>query len=112
FASALLDMRSAYEEATDERRIFGLPPDFVPFPPDATPQGAVRHELALATAALERAIASEEKALQDGQNFRVAEIQFVQELARMEDTHDASLQDICGSFEFDGEGLMAATIEN
>ena len=111
-ASALLEMRSVYESATDEERIFGLAPDHVPFPPDETPNGPVRYQLSIAEQLLTRATSSEQQAIADARDFEVAEVSFIDELRTIANDYEDRLAELCGTFTADDGSHFAATIEN
>ena len=102
YRAALLDMRTVYQDITDDMTFHGIPPDYIPFPAlDPGDVNAFEKALARAREMAEVAAAKEERALQDNRNFETDSALFQAELGRIRNEAEGQLAEICGTFAVD-----------
>lgn len=102
---ALSDMRARYEAISEDIDFFGFPVDFMPFPAlEASVGRDTGFEVAINRAYLRLNIAqtAEDLALNTTRSFDTEAASFQNELTRVENSFEAQLVEICGSFEVDG----------
>ncbi len=101
---AMSVMRQHYLNITDDLNFFGFAPDFIPFP---ALQGLLDSSFEVvrqrAQERINLALTSENIALESNRDFNVNTASFQNELARLENTYDAQLSELCGTFEVDGQ---------
>jgi hypothetical protein len=96
---ALLDMRNAYQDITDQTTQFGFPLGYIPFPAlDPLDDNAFEKVLSAAKTKLEVARSKEQTALSDTRTFDVDSASFQSELAALSSSYEDQLAEICGSF--------------
>ncbi|MCB9528203.1 MAG: hypothetical protein H6701_07395 [Myxococcales bacterium] len=105
---ALAVMRQHYADISDDLNYFGFAPDFIPFPAleglnDTSFEVARQRALDRITLAQ----AAETLALEANQSFNTDTASFQNELARIGNTYDAQLADLCGTFDADGRVFPA-----
>jgi len=104
YRMALLDMQNVYAEISDEVRLFGFAPEYVPFPAlSDTDPNAFEVMLARVDKKLTTAKFREDAALERSKAFETDANEFQNELVRLRNTYESQLGDICGVFEVDGE---------
>lgn len=110
YRAALLDMRNAYAQFTDEVTYFGFAPDYIPMPA-LEPHGPNAFEAVMVSAqqSLARAAEDEEVAINSNRSFETDAAAFQSELAQIRNTYENQLADICGTFEGD-DGLVYPAI--
>lgn len=107
---ALSVMRQHYIDINDDLNYFGFAPDFIPFPAleglqDSSFEVVRRRALdRISIAGL-----AETQALEANRSFNVDTASFQSELARISNTYDAQLSDLCGTFEVDGRVFPATS---
>ncbi len=102
---ALSDMRARYDAISEDVDFFGFPKDFIPFPALEVSVGRdTGFEVAANRAFLRIQIAqsAEELAISSRRTFDTEAASFQNELTRVENSYEAQLLEICGSFESDG----------
>lgn len=102
---ALSDMRARYDAISEDVDFFGFPADFIPFPALEAQVGRdTGFEVAANRAFLRIGIASsaEELAISSGRSFDTDAASFQNELTRVENSYEAQLLEICGSFTSEG----------
>lgn len=111
YRSAMLEMRDVYKGIQDTKTVFGLQPDYIPFPAlDANDGNALQKALSVANAKAAVAAEKEEKALSSKKNYDTDEAAFQNELIRIKNNYENQLADICGTFEgTDGKVYPATT---
>lgn len=96
---AMIDMQSRYDRIGDAINLFGLPPDYIPFPAlDEDDVNGFEVILDRAKSTMEVAAEQEQRALESTREFDVDEAEFQAELVEIRNNYDAQLAEICGSF--------------
>lgn len=96
---ALLDMRNAYQDISDQTTLFGFALGFIPFPAlDPGDTDAFRKVLGFAKDKLESARIKEQRALGDNRAFETDSASFQSELAALSSSYEDQLSEICGTF--------------
>jgi hypothetical protein len=109
YGIALLDMREVHAALSNDLNYFGFPDDYVPFPAladpndQSTPLNAFEELLPVVQQKLAFAAAREDEALASGRDFDSDAASFQAELARIRDTYDDQLADLCGTFTVTGD---------
>ncbi|MBN2195746.1 MAG: hypothetical protein JW751_23210 [Polyangiaceae bacterium] len=109
YRAALLDMRDVYAAISDDRTVFGFPPDYIPFP--ALDQGdGNAFEKVFAAARSKTAVAAEKEqsALSNDRSFNVDAAAFQSELASIRNNYENQLADLCGTFTGDDGRIYPA----
>ena len=101
YGAALSDMRAQHLTISDAVDYFGFPPDHIPFPAiesEASRDNGFEVALNRAQQRLELARQAEEAALTTTRSFDTDAASFQNELTRVENTYEAQLADLCGTF--------------
>jgi len=109
YSSALLEMRDVYQGISDNLTLFGLPPDYIPFPA-LGPSDTNAFEVLLQRAQEKLRVASdkEERALEQNRAYETDRASFERELTQVKNNYEDRLAQICGTFETaDGRVLPA-----
>lgn len=105
---ALAVMRQHYADISDDLDFFGFAPDFIPFPAlEGLRDSSFEVARQRALDRIELARTAELAALEANQSFNTDTASFQNELARISNTYDAQLSELCGTFEADGRVLPA-----
>lgn len=97
--SALADMASQYADLSNGETIFGLPPDFVPFPVLMPPETDVfQKAMSVAMDKLDVAKEKEAAALLDSRTFSTDAATFQSQLVSIKHDYENQLGQICGTF--------------
>ena len=113
YSMALLDMRNVYSSIHDKTTIFGLDPDYIPFP--VMNSGNYRNDTAFELVferAQERvriARSREDLAIQSNRSYETDAVQFQAELVRIRNTYESQLGEFCGTFEAEDGRIYPAT---
>lgn len=108
YRAALLDMRTVYQDISDNVTFYGIPPDYIPFPAlDPLDVNAFEKALARARDMAEVAAAKEQRALADNREFETDSALFQAELGRIRNEAENELADICGTFAVQEDGQSA-----
>ncbi len=100
---ALSVMRQHYADITDDLNFFGFAPDFIPFPAlEGLRDSSFEVSRQRALDRIGLADEAEQRALEANRSFNVDTASFQNELARIENTYDQQLSELCGTFEADG----------
>ena len=100
YRSAMLEMRDVYKGIQDTKTIFGLQPDYIPFPAlDANDGNAFQKALSVASDKIKVAAEKEEKALSTKKTYDTDEAAFQNELISIRNNYENQLADICGTFQ-------------
>lgn len=95
---ALLDMRTAHREISDDRMLFGFAPDYIPFPVlGAGDANAFERAMGIAEQRSSVAGAKEILALTSQQSQKVGMAQFQNELNAISINYEGELQELCGT---------------
>ncbi|MCA9561998.1 MAG: hypothetical protein KC561_00850, partial [Myxococcales bacterium] len=112
YGMALLDMRNVYSSINDQTTVFGLDPDFVPFPVmnPANFQADTAFEVIFRRAMDRVQIARqrEEAAIDSNRSYETDTAQFQAELVRIRNTYESQLGDLCGTFAADDGRIYPA----
>lgn len=101
---ALAIMRQHYADITDDVNYFGFAPDFIPFPAlEGLRDNSFEVARQRAVDRISLAEEAETRALEANRAFETDTASFQNELARIENTYDAQLSDLCGTFEAEGQ---------
>jgi hypothetical protein len=103
YRAALSDMREVYGSITDQTGYFGFAPDYVPFPA-LEPGGPNAFAVSLAAAKQAGATAAqkEQAAIASTRAFETDSASFQAELARIRNTYENQLAEVCGTFVVEG----------
>ncbi len=109
--SALLDLRELDDELAGGLNRFGLPDGYVPFPALDANAELNGFDVVLATVRQKMDLARlrEQAALMAGRDFDTDRVQFQNELARIAQTYEAQLAEVCGTFRGPGGVDLPAT---
>jgi hypothetical protein len=110
YSAALSDMRTQHGLIGDDVDYFGFPPDHIPFPAietEASRDNGFEVALNRAQQRLELARQAEEAALSTTRSFDTDSASFQNELSRVENTYEAQLSEICGTFTAQGRVFPA-----
>lgn len=95
---ALLDMRTAHREISDDRTLFGFAPDYIPFPVlGSGDANAFERALGIASQRAQVAAAKEVLALNSQQSKKTNMAEFQTELYAISSNYEGELQELCGS---------------
>jgi hypothetical protein len=107
---ALSLMSEHYENISDDLNYFGYAPDYIPFPAlEEFRDNPVEVGLFRANTRVSLALQAEQTALDSDRAFNTDQANFQNELTRIENTYDAQLSEICGTFEAEGQIYPATT---
>jgi len=112
FGQGMVDMMSVYRSISDESGVFGVDPDFVPFPTHSgapLEDNAFEKLLNIANRRIEIAASREENALSSSRAFDTDAAEFQSELVRIRTTYESQLGEVCGIFEGDDGRIYPAT---
>ncbi|MBT9554957.1 MAG: hypothetical protein IV100_02960 [Myxococcales bacterium] len=98
YLQAMLDMREAYAKISDNRTLFGFEPDYIPFPALDPGQNAFEVLLSRTKEKMQLALIKEQAALNSQKSYDTDQVAFQNELTDIENTYDAQLEELCGSF--------------
>ncbi|MFO0748154.1 MAG: hypothetical protein U1F43_21220 [Myxococcota bacterium] len=104
YRMAMLDMRTVYNSITDDTTIFGIDPDYIPFPTlndTINDENAFQKLLARAWQREQIAKAREDVALESNRSFDTDAALFQSELTQIRTTYESQLGDVCGTFSVD-----------
>ncbi len=105
---AMAVMRQNYADISDDLNYFGFAPDFIPFPSlEGFSDASFEVSLRRARARVDLANTTETQALEADISFNTNAASFQNELARIQNTYDAQLSEICGTFEAEGQVFPA-----
>lgn len=106
---AMAVMRQHYNNISDDINYFGFAPDFIPFPAlEGLRDASFEVSLQRARARVGLAQTAELQALEADFSFNTNAASFQNELARIENTYDAQLSELCGTFEGDDGQIYPA----
>ena len=109
YARELREMRTTYNDLTDEINFFGFSPDYIPFPAlDPTDVNAFEKVMARAQQLQAVAKSKEDDALAQSRSYNVDQQQFQAELTSIRQNYESELAQICGSFEGDDGAVYPA----
>ncbi|MBM3302782.1 MAG: hypothetical protein FJY85_22900, partial [Deltaproteobacteria bacterium] len=94
-----MEMRDVYQGITDNVTLFGLPPEYIPFP--ALDPGMPNAFEQLLQGALEKtriAADKEDRALEQNRSYESDMASFERELTQVKNTYEDRLAQICGTF--------------
>ncbi len=117
YARSLRQMRSEYDQISDEKTFFGIPETFVPIPPMDTVQLDIQKTnvfdvgIDIAKSRLKVAIQSEDAALKVKRTFDSDKEKFKSEMQTAQAETDKRLREICGSFVGTDGNVYPATSE-
>lgn len=99
YQSAFASMQEQYASISDQTGYFGFSPDYVPFPA-IEPNGVNAFETLLSTAKQSMTVAAqkEDAAIAADRGFETDSASFQSELARIRNTYDDQLAQVCGTF--------------
>ncbi|MBN2802843.1 MAG: hypothetical protein JXR91_07100 [Deltaproteobacteria bacterium] len=101
--AALLDMKNAYDDISDDITYFGFKPDYIPFPAlYPMDVNAFSKSMSRAMQRLDVAKEKETRALEDNRQFETSSELFQAELARISNEYEAQLGLLCGTFTVTG----------
>lgn len=101
---ALAVMRQHYADITDDVNYFGFAPDFIPFPAlEGLRDNSFEVARQRAAERITLAQTAETQALEANLSFNTNAASFQNELARISNTYDAQLSELCGTFDADGQ---------
>ncbi len=107
---ALLDMRTAHREISDDRMLFGFAPDFIPFPVlGAGDANAFERAMGIAEQRAGVAGAKEVLALTSQQSKKTGMAQFQSELNAISNNYEGELQELCGTVQ-GSDGMLYPAI--
>ncbi len=100
YNSALMEMRDVYQDISDELTLFGLPPEYIPFPAlNPGDHNAFEVMLRGAMEKLRIAADKEDRALEQNRAYETDRASFERELTQVKNTYEDRLAQICGTFE-------------
>ncbi|HKY36569.1 MAG TPA: EB domain-containing protein [Polyangiaceae bacterium] len=110
YQAAFASMQEQYAAISDQTGYFGFSPDYVPFPA-LEPSGPNAFETLLAVAKQSASVAAgkEDLAIAADRSFETDSASFQSELARIRNTYDRQLGEICGTFEGDDGRIYPAS---
>lgn len=112
YRSAMLEMRDVYKSIQDTKTVFGLQPDYIPFPAlDAADGNAFQKALKVGKEKLKIAAEKEDKALSTTKSYDTDEAAFQNELINIRNNYENQLADICGTFEGTDGKLYPAVVK-
>jgi len=102
YGMALLDMRNVYSSINDQTTVFGLDPDFIPFPVmnAGNFQADTAFEVMFRRAQERTSIAAarEDLAIASSRSYETDTAQFQSELVSIRTTYESQLGELCGTF--------------
>jgi len=112
YRMAMLDMRNVYSSITDETQVFGLDPDYIPFPTlnnvNFSEDNAFQKLLNRAKERVSLAKIREDNAISQDRAYDTDAASFQSELTRIRTTYESQLADICGTFTGDDGKIYPA----
>lgn len=110
YRMGLLDMRRVYEDITDNQTIFGLAPDYIPFPVlGALDANGFERALSIAQSKVTTAGGTEQIALESNRSKKTDMAEFQNELQRLKYNYENQLSELCGTVE-GGDGTIYPAI--
>lgn len=95
---ALMDMRAAYQEISDDLTLFGFAPDYIPFPVlSSRDANAFERAMSIAQERGQTAADKEVLALASNRSKKVSMAEFQNELRAVASNFESELADLCGT---------------
>lgn len=100
YRMGLLDMRRVYADINDNQTIFGLAPDYIPFPVlGPLDANGFERALSIAQSKVDTAADKEQIALESNRSKKTDMAEFQDELQRLKYNYENQLSELCGTVE-------------